>query len=609
MRALLLGLALALLGAQDLHAQGFGAPDTGARGGSGGGGGGIPSSARGVSSPSAVIDMTPVFAPAINDRYDANGSMYDSLFPTPDATSDFVAASGTLGVAPPCSSTQCEMALPGGDSLGGAGEQTLTLPAQFRYMLCRDSTAGAPGYDPCSGTGGPGTCTSTIGTTRTRSFPIVVYHAAANAYATYGIVSLSDGTCQGSGNFTVNVVPNLIVTGTTANDRVAPLYRDTIHYSTFGAKAIGEWIADATLESTHLPRSNLVSNGTMESDCSAGWSVASGTGTISQTTPTAAKLQDFHQRDSAWGNGCSLAHTSSGATFQSPAIATTAGKTYAVRYFARVGTFGAWHTMSSSVTNATALYDHTYNNAAAGWAATANGYLAGCQTIGFFRSEAWGVCIHKFRATSTSSRLVVGGLASGSILYVDEVYAWEPDLADTANMQPLFAGRVSATLDGDSQVGTGELGVGLAWALDRRRGSGLSIACPMSVCAGTYPGLGVSTLVDMTLDAGIFSAYGLQRYIAKQPALGLWQFGVNDIKGGGYGGGTAPASPDTAISNATLIGAMRTVGGYAGLPIWTTPQPWAYGSGSSTKCGGSWECGRMGNAIVSALLHSGLVGW
>lgn len=192
----------------------YAAPTGGGGAGDGGSGGSIPATARGSVSPSAIIDLTPFFAPAINDRYDANGSMYNALIPSSDATSDFISAGTIAGSqAPPCTATQCDMALPGGD---GVGEQALTLPADFRYMLCRDSTAGLPGYTPCSGTSGPGTCTSTIGTTRTRSFPIVIHHTSANAYVPYGIVSLSDATCQGTGSFTVNIVPNLIA-GTSAN--------------------------------------------------------------------------------------------------------------------------------------------------------------------------------------------------------------------------------------------------------------------------------------------------------------------------------------------------------------------------------------------------------
>lgn len=311
-----------------------------------------------------------------------------------------------------------------------------------------------------------------------------------------------------------------------------------------------------------------------------------------------------------WGNGCSFTAASSGATIQSPAITTTAGKIYAARFYLRVSPFGASTTASVAVTNSADLYDFTYDLAASqtpGWKATATA----CQSIAAFRDGSWSMCIVKWRATSTTSNLVVGGFANGTTMYLDEVYAWQPDLQSTADLQPLFLGRVNATLDGDSQVATyaqggGGLGEGLDSALAAK--ALVTNACPMSSCSRGHSGAQVSALVDMTLDADTLSAIGLQRYLTKRPSLGIWQFIVNDFKNGPPWGGTAPATPDTARSTAALVGAMQTVGSYSELPIWLTPQPWGYASGSLNACSG-WECGKTSNAIVTGVLHSGQVGW
>jgi len=606
---------LAIIAAGALGAPALSQPSNGSTGGGGAGGGsGRPASAAGVSAPSGVIDTTPVLAPALNDRYSPSpSSMYNVIAPAPSGTDDFVAASGSveLGGGWACGYAGCEMALPGGDATGGLSEQSLTLPSDFRYLLCRDSTATL--YVPCSGTGGPGTCTSTLSATaRDRMYPISIYHAGLGVHATYGIAEMTNAKCQGTGSFTVTIVPNLL-SGTTSADKVSPFYRDTIHYSSFGGHALARYIAASTWESVRIPRTNLISNGTMESDCSATWSVASGTGTISRTVPTSASYVKLGDRNSVWGSGCAFAATASGATMQSPTFATTAGNTYVVRYFVRTSPFGAFATVSSSITNASALYDFTYDNVTPGWSAAANGFFAGCQSIAFYRSGAWGVCIHKFVATGSSSRLVVGGLASGSTLYIDEVYAFEADLATTSDMQPVFAGAPAVTIDGDSQInsassGAGQLGTAWGDAVAAMKPSGWSLACPVSACTRGHIGGKVADLVDMTLSGGVYSAYGLQRFLAKRPALALWTFFVNDMTQGPTWPSSAPATPDTTASTAALVGAMRTVGSYSGMPIWVTPQPWAYATGSVTRCG-SYECGQTANKIVSSFLHSGLVGW
>lgn len=579
----------------------------------------LPSSAKGVTNPSAIIDLTPIFAPAINDRYDADGSKYSTVAGVPGGTDDFISLNES-GI--PCSATECVLALPVASPDTGT-PSTLRLPSNFRYLVCRDSS-GFP-WAPCSGTGGPGTCTSTLAATSyDRAFPIVVYRSAYNLYKVHAIVAATSAECQGTGTFTVTVTPNIHYGGYTTSDFVAPFYSSGIHYSTYGSRAIGDFIASATVESTRIPRTaelpgQAAGVGTMETACTGIWT-RTGTGTIAQTVPVTASYVDPDARQSVWGNGCKLSgSTASGDYLQSPAFTTVAGGIYTIRFFMRED-HAAFSLSTVALTNAADVYDFSYgpdentNPVTRGWKGQPIGYLVGCQGWNF--DGMWHQCILKFRATSTTSQLRVGINAASQAVYIDEVYAFLSDLQTTSELEPLFdAGPNSVTFDGDSQLESTVAGVagrltdGLAWAFAQR--STVQMTCPFPACARGVSGTVIADLVDMTVAPAVSAIYGLQRYRTKRPSIAIAQSYINDVANavGPTWGGTAPATPDTGRSTESLVGAVGTVGAYADLAVWLTPQPYGFASGASTNVCTNYECGQTSNKIVTALLHSLRVGW
>lgn len=567
-----------------------------------------------VDRPRAIIDMTPVYAPAINDRYDANGSGYNPSFASSDAISDFGVANG-FGDA--CGDELCQLAIAQSST---ADTQTLNLPGAFRALLCRDSSTG-PIYNSC--TGGSANCVSTHeSTSYERNFPLVIYDADLDEYTPYGVSAVTDANCQGTGNFPVTVVPAL-ARGVTTADSVAPLYEDNVHFSAFGSRVLGQYIAQATVESVYTPRGEdlpgLVSGiGTMETDCATtGW-VASGAGVSrAATVPTTTEYSSWKLRNAVWGSGCGLTGTvDNGDWLTSPAFATVPGRVYAVRFLARTsdgaGNGIAFDVLDSGGTPEASVYDFAYGltndatNSKRGWHGVAHGTGVGCQTDD--RDGTWQMCVAKFKATSSSAQLRVGTIQTVAAVYLDEVYAFQADLQTVSELTPIIGvGAQSVTLDGDSQfantAGTapGRIADGFAWAMTKR--PGVTLTCPVSACARGHGASRLADLVDVEPDPSTVALIGYQRYRTKRPALAIFESVVNDFGLGQPWGGTTPASPNTAAAAEAFAGAFRTIASYAGVPIWITPQPWAYATGTSTVGCSGWQCSVTANKIVTALLH------
>mgnify|MGYP003618541552 CR=1 FL=1 len=611
----LLVLLLTLAPVLALAQPHVGAPMNGATGGSSSTGRAIlPGSAKNTSSPSVVLDTMPVFGAAPNDRYDANGSNYTTGAPAPDSTDDFVRVDET-----PCASTSCKMTF---TATSTGFLNTLNLPDDFRYLLCRAS--GSP-FAPCKGSG----CVSTLAATSgERGFPIVVYDASEQAYFSYAVTAATTANCNSTGSFPVTVSP-AIHDNLTTSDQVQPFYEDVIHYSEFGARILATYAVLSTHETTRIPRAGDMpgvasGTGSMETDCATTWT-KTGAGTLAQTTPGTTEYSNLSLRSAMWGKGCALSGGAAGNYIQSPAMTTVAGRTYWVRFYARVPAT-AFASISFSVTNATSLYDFTWNlgSSGVGWTAVANAPTAGCQNFGY--AGAWQLCVAKFQATSTSSQIRIGPGGSYTV-WVDEVFAAEADLPTTSKMLPLFsAGPSSITLDGDSQFeaaspifnGYGRFAAAFEWAFGRFRSrvnvlhthtlTG-SLVCSVRKGSRGHSGTGISDVTQEVTDAGVLAIYGQHRFRTQRPAYAIFNHGINDLKSGPAWGGTAPSTPDTAEAEAAIVGAMNVVGSYSDLPIWLTPQPWAYATGTTTTVCGGYYCSVMQNAIVSAVLHGGRVSW
>ena len=608
MRRILLALAL-ILAPLAVHAHGPVATGFSGGGGSGGGGGGgMPAALKGVSNPHLIIDTMPIYAPAINDRF---GSPTAYVTGVALATTDFIDAQDAEAAG--CGSLECVMALTTTSS-GTA----LKLPDAARYFMCRDN-AGFP-YNPCKGTG---TCVSTIGaTTDEKNYPIVIYDASLDAYVPYAISAATDAECQGTGDFDVTVTPELHATLTTA-DSVGLAYSDSIHFSRMMGRALGEFVARATVDSTYIPRGigapGLAARVTTgeESCATSGWTETAGSASLAQTTDSATTYVDWNSRGAVWGKGCKLTGTvNSGDDILTPQFDTVAGTTYTVRFYARVNassTAGIVATiLNSSGSAESGVYDFAYGpttaDQAVGWNASAEANDDGCRTDD--RNGTWQLCIKKFTASSAKSQLNVTVDAAATDLYVDEVYAFKSDLQTVSQMTPLFGrGDNYFTMDGDSQLalagwsGIGDSGLinGVKWALAKQ--TGVKVSCPFSTCA---LGVAASRFTDLVNLSG-----AQPRYREKRPGIALIETGVNNFitviasyDGHSEWGGTPPTAPNTTKSTEIIRGALATVGDYAALPVWITPQPLAYATGTATGYCLTYECGVANNAVVTAALHA-----
>lgn len=606
-------LALALLGLPALPAPAHGPVAIGFGGGSGSAGGRmLPASAKGSASPIAVADLAHVFGPIINDRYDADGSNFDTLLSAPSGVSDMIRTNEAA-----CAATECVSTI--STAIISSSAHSVALPADARYLVCRDNT-GFP-YAPCNGNAA--TCVSTIaaGADGDRTVPIAFYRVATNDYVVHGITQATDAECQGTGAFDVKIVPAVPQSDYAIGDTVGPFYADTIHYSSFGSRAIADYVLASTVESTLIPRGEDAPGlakgiGSMETDCATtGWT-RTGTGTLAETVDNATTYTNWKDRGAIWGKGCSLTGTTAvGNYLQSPAWTTVAGAVYAVRFFMREGYPSNLHLLTVAITNSAAAYDFTYGaNSQAGtgaaWLATPQTLLSGCQTWG--NDGTWRMCIVKYRATSTSSQLRVGVTAVNQPVYLDEVYVWRADLQDSARMQPLFPpGQITATFDGDSQFAKqnlsaelGRLALGFEWAVAKR--TALQWLCPVSSCARGFNGAGIGDLMKIENDD---ATYGRLRFVVKKPAIAVSNYIVNDLATGNTWGGTGPASPDVDEARENAIGALKTLGGYSDLALWMTPQPFGYATGASVTVCDPYECGRGSNQVVEEILHSDRVGW
>lgn len=588
----------------------------------------LPASAKGVTSPSGVVDLFAMFSSAPNDKWDADdASMYGLTIAVPSGTDDFISPAQEL--ANRCLSTECVMKLTQATASVFGGGNTLSLPSDVRYLVCRGATG--PNYTPCSGTGGGvGTCTSTFAATdHVRAYPIVMYRPGSGVHVVHSIVAATSAACQGTGEFSVTVTPNVPTGGYTTDDYVGPFYISNIHYSKLGSEAIADYIATATVESTRIARTAELPGlaagiGTMETDCAASGYTRTGTGTLAQTVAATASYINSQNRQSVWGNGCGLTGGSIAATdyIQTPAWTTVAGRVYVVRLWER-DVPGATIYTGHTITNSADVYHHVYGpqdnrmNLLPGWMAIPATVFNGCDNWHF--DGTWRLCIMKYRATSTSSQLRLAASATAQSIFIDELTVFPADNGNPAELQPLFdSGLVSATIDGDSQVqdkpvgntaATGGLGTAFYNALLKL--PGVTPAFSIDDMQRGVSGSTIEHLGSIAIPGDAAQQFGLQRYRLRRPAVAVGQSYINDIvKTGNIAWpSAAPATPDTAKATEVIVGVIGSMGGYSGLPLWTTPQPHAYNTGTAVSVCGAYNCGVTSNKIVTAVLHSGRLGW
>lgn len=608
--AALVALAAVAAGAHGPVATGFG-------GGGGGGGGGasaLPYRLQGTRNPYLVIDTTPVYAPAINDRVAA--SIPYLLSSLANSEDDAVLSSQLT----PCETTGCELPF---TTTSTKGSTTLNAPDDFRYMVCRNDTTP---FAPCKGTA---SCHSTLGTTTNeRNVPFVLYDASLDSYVAYAVSAATDAACGGTGTFTVTVAPALHDDITTS-DSLGPAYQDGIHFSRFMARALGEFIARASYDTTYIPpREGLpgvaADVSTMEDDCAtSGWTKSAASGSLAQTTDGTANHVNANLRSAVWGHACKLTGTlSSGDYMLSPAFDTVAGRTYAVRFYARVNAASTSGVVASILKSGgsaeSGVYDWAYGpnkqNIVAGWVGTAEANGDGCRTTD--RAGIWQICVKKFTATTSASQLKVAVNASATDLYLDEVYAFESnDTAPDANVGLFATGKSFVTFDTDSQGSSTGYANGLpdsgllnGFARGVTLVDGASLACPMSGCGYARAGArlrGDPGVVDFT--------ESWQRWRVKRMPTALFAFGVNDVVASfvspahaafQYWSDTVPSTLNTTAARSDFVEILRMIGDAVTLPVWVTPQPYAYGTGTDTGLCSGYYCGVGANAVFTAMLHA-----
>jgi len=562
-----------------------------------------------------IIDTTPIFAPFINDGWDADASTYSMSFFLADAVDDRVLSDATDTL---CTNAACEMTL---ETPSSANSTTLNLPSQFRRAVCRDG-AGYP-FSPCEGPS-PGTCVSTLGATAfIAMIPITIWDVSLDEYVTYGISAATTANCLATGNFPVTITPAL-AKATTTSDHVSMFLNGGIHYSTYGSRAIGEFVANATVESTYIPIGNEIlglppGSGTMEQNCAlSGW-VASGGPSVAQTTPGSTEYGSWKLRSAIWGNGCVLTGTVDANVdfLTSPAIPTVSNAMYVARFFARTNEGTGMGIKVDILDNATPIaqyiWDWTYGStieaaSTPGWHGIPHGANVGCQTAD--RNGTWQLCIIKFMATSAVSKIRIGSLAAATSVWIDEVYVFPAENGLFASLDPyLQNGPVSVTLDGDSQVhpGQGLLGESLYRALSKR--PQVSLSCTAEKCTRGHNGARLLDTVNSAMDIVSLTTYGHQAFRRERPEVAIFNTGINDLYIGyswGNAEGIKPHSPNLLSAKAAYRNAFQAIGQYAERVAWIVPGPWAYATAPAVVTCGLYECGVANNKVVASIIHDQL---